>query len=106
MASINQEKSDWTETLFSEADEDTLKNKFLAFRIGDQDYAIEIRHVLEIIGIQKITEVPDMPEHMEGVINLRGKVIPVISVRARFRISTRRCTSSARLTAPSTKAIS
>ena len=69
--------------------EDTQKDKFLTFRIAEEDYGIDIRHVTEIIGIQKITEVPDMPNFIKGVINLRGKVIPVMDVRARFKLSSR-----------------
>lgn len=64
--------------------EDTQKDKFLTFFLADEDYGIAIQHVIEIIGIQKITEVPDMPSFVKGVINLRGKVIPVMDVRARF----------------------
>lgn len=66
--------------------EDTQKDKFLTFFLADEDYGIAIQHVIEIIGIQKITEVPDMPNFVKGVINLRGKVIPVMDVRARFRM--------------------
>jgi len=69
--------------------EDTQKDKFLTFFLADEDYGIAIRHVTEIIGIQKITEVPDMPNFIKGVINLRGKVIPVMDVRARFRLASR-----------------
>ncbi len=65
-------------------EEDTQKGKFLTFHLGREDYGIEIRHVTEIIGIQKITEVPDLPDYVRGVINLRGKVIPVMDVRTRF----------------------
>ncbi|MHC4944873.1 MAG: chemotaxis protein CheW [Planctomycetota bacterium] len=64
--------------------EDGMKNKFLAFRVGDENYGIEIRHVKEIVVVHKITEVPDMEEYVRGVINLRGQVIPVIDVRLRF----------------------
>ncbi|MEZ4600001.1 MAG: chemotaxis protein CheW [Syntrophotaleaceae bacterium] len=69
--------------------EDTQKDKFLTFRVADEDYGIAIRHVTEIIGIQKITVVPDMPSFIKGVINLRGKVIPVMDVRSRFCLSGR-----------------
>lgn len=75
--------------LYDEDDEDTLKDKFLTFRIRGEDYGIEIRYVTEIIGIQKITEVPDVPEFVKGVINLRGKVIPVMDVRIRFKLEER-----------------
>jgi purine-binding chemotaxis protein CheW len=76
------------EDAFSD-EEDTQKGKFLTFHLAKEDYGIEIRHVTEIIGIQKITEVPDMPDYVRGVINLRGKVIPVMDVRTRFRMPPR-----------------
>ena len=68
--------------------EDTQEGKYLSFRIGAEQYGIEIRHVTEIVGIQKITEVPDMPEYVKGVINLRGNVIPVVDIRLRFHMKT------------------
>ena len=64
--------------------EDTQKNKYLTFTLGNEIYGIGISHVIEIIGIQKITEVPDMPDYVRGVINLRGQVIPILDVRTRF----------------------
>ena len=70
-------------------DEDTQKDKYLTFHLAGEDYGIEIIFVTEIIGIQKITEVPDMPEFIKGVINLRGKVIPVMDVRLRFHLEER-----------------
>ena len=75
--------------LFDEDDEDTQKEKYLTFAVGSEDYGIEIVHVTEIIGIQKITDMPDMPDYVKGVINLRGKVIPVMDVRLRFRMPER-----------------
>ncbi|ACL76650.1 chemotaxis protein CheW [Ruminiclostridium cellulolyticum] len=68
-----------------EQDEDTQKDKFLTFMLGKEFYGIEIRHVTEIIGIQLITEVPELPEYIRGIINLRGKIIPVVDVRLRFK---------------------
>ncbi|MDH5297691.1 MAG: chemotaxis protein CheW [Desulfobulbaceae bacterium] len=65
-------------------DEDTMKDKYLTFHLAGEDYGIDIAFVTEIIGIQRITEVPDMPAFVKGVINLRGKVIPVMDVRLRF----------------------
>jgi len=70
--------------------EDTLKDKYLTFRLGDEDYGIDISYVTEIIGLQKITEVPDMPQFVRGVINLRGRVIPVIDIRSRFQMDERK----------------
>jgi purine-binding chemotaxis protein CheW len=74
---------------YDEDDEDTQKDKYLTFTVGKEDYGIEISNVTEIIGIQKITDVPDMPAYIKGVINLRGKVIPVMDVRLRFRMPER-----------------
>jgi purine-binding chemotaxis protein CheW len=70
-------------------DEDTQKDKYLTFRIANEDYGIAIANVTEIIGIQSITEIPEMPDYIKGVINLRGKVIPVMDVRKRFKLSER-----------------
>lgn len=68
-----------------ELNEDTQKGKFLTFAIGQETYGIEIRFVTEIIGIQPITSVPEVPNYVKGIINLRGKIIPVIDVRLKFR---------------------
>ncbi|CAM2066430.1 Purine-binding chemotaxis protein CheW [Sulfidibacter corallicola] len=72
-----------------EPEEDTQEGKYLTFVLGDEDYGLAIRYVTEIIGIQKITPVPDLPGYIKGVINLRGKVIPVMDVRLRFRMDPR-----------------
>lgn len=66
-------------------EEDTQKGKYLTFALGVEHYAIEIRHVVDIIGIQEITVVPNQPEYIMGVINLRGKIIPTMDVRKRFK---------------------
>ncbi len=64
--------------------EDTQEGKFLTFILGNAEYGIEIRNVTEIVGIQSMTDLPDTPPFVKGVINLRGKVIPLIDVRLRF----------------------
>ncbi|HYE83496.1 MAG TPA: chemotaxis protein CheW [Clostridia bacterium] len=66
-------------------EEDTQKDKFLTFVLGNEFYGIEIRYVTEIVGMQPITEVPELPDYIRGIINLRGKIIPVMDVRLRFR---------------------
>lgn len=58
----------------------------LLFSIDNKIYGIEIEYVTEIIGVQQITVVPKVPSYIKGVINIRGKVIPVMSVRNRFGI--------------------
>jgi len=82
-------KEDRDIELMEEEQENTMDGKFLIFNIGDEDYGIAIRSVTEIIGILKVTDLSDMPDYVKGVINLRGKVIPVIDVRLRFRLAER-----------------
>lgn len=65
--------------------EDTQKGKFLTFSLGTEFYGIEIKYVTEIVGLQAITEIPEMPEYIKGIINLRGKIIPLMDVRLRFK---------------------
>lgn len=72
-----------------EQEEDTQKDKYLTFSVGNEFYGIEIKYVTEIIGIQSITEVPELPEYIKGIINLRGKIIPVMDVRIRFHKQSR-----------------
>ena len=60
------------------------EGKYLTFVLSDEEYGIEILKVREIIGLMDITSVPQTPDYMKGVINLRGKVIPVIDLRSKF----------------------
>lgn len=75
--------------LFDESDEELQENKYLMCKLGNEVYGINIQNVTDIIELQKITEVPDMPEYVKGVINLRGQVIPVIDLRLRFGMEAR-----------------
>ncbi|MDH3975940.1 MAG: chemotaxis protein CheW [Deltaproteobacteria bacterium] len=61
--------------------------KFLTFQLQEEEYGLEILKVREIIGIMAITTVPQTPDHVKGVINLRGEVIPVIDLRLKFRLT-------------------
>ena len=61
-----------------------IEGKFLTFVLGEEIYGIEILKAREIIGLMDITTVPQTPDYMKGVINLRGKVIPVIDLRMKF----------------------
>jgi len=67
-----------------EEEEDTQKGKYLIFSLGKEEYGIEIKYVTEIIGIQEITQIPELADYIRGVINLRGKIIPIMDVRLRF----------------------
>lgn len=60
------------------------EGKYLTFTLGREEYGIGILKIKEIIGMMPITPVPQTPEYVKGVINLRGKVIPVIDLRLRF----------------------
>ncbi len=78
-------------TLYDEDDDfDAQADKYLLFRISKEIYGIDIKHVKEIIELQKITEVPEVPEYIIGVINLRGKIIPAMDMRLRFRMEERK----------------
>ncbi len=63
---------------------DQRAGKYLTFGLGHEEFAIQVLRVREIMGVQEITAVPQMPGHVKGVINLRGKVIPVLDLRLKF----------------------
>jgi purine-binding chemotaxis protein CheW len=63
-----------------------LAGKYLTFHLGEEGYGLEILKVQEIIGMQEITKIPKAPNYVKGVINLRGKVIPVVDLRLKFGI--------------------
>lgn len=64
--------------------EDTMKGKFLTFNLEEEFFGIDICYVTEIVGIQPITIVPELPDFIRGIINLRGQIIPVMDARAKF----------------------
>lgn len=73
----------------TELEEDTQKGKFLTFSLGTEYYGIDIMYVTEIVGMQPITVVPELPEFIKGIINLRGKIIPVMDARLKFKKDTK-----------------
>jgi len=72
--------------LLDEDDEDLMEGVYLIFSSATRDYGVEIRYVTEIVALPNVTQMPDMPPYVKGVINLRGHVIPVIDVRLRFNV--------------------
>lgn len=64
---------------------DTQKGKYVTFKSGNEYFGLKIEYVSEIIGFQEITEIPESEDYIKGLINLRGKIIPVIDVRIRFK---------------------
>ncbi len=85
---MKEQLQNYTDDEFDEdEEEDTLDGRYLIFSIEERQYGIEIKDITEIVGLHTITEVPDMPTFIKGVINLRGKIIPVLDVRSRFKLS-------------------
>lgn len=70
----------------NDTSQDDNENKFLTFRLGDEEYGVEILRVREIIGLIDITPLPKTADYVKGVINLRGKIIPVIELRTKFAL--------------------
>lgn len=64
-----------------------LAGKYLTFVLGKESYGVAVLKIREIIRMQDITLVPQMPEYIKGVINLRGKIIPVVDLRIKFGLS-------------------
>lgn len=65
-------------------EEDAQLDKYLTFTVDREEYGIEIRAVTEIIGMQPINTFPEVPDFIKGIVNLRGKIIPVVDMRLRF----------------------
>ena len=68
----------------SGAPADARAGKYLTFQLAQEEFGIRVLKVREIMGLQEITAVPQTPAHIKGVINLRGKVVPVIDLRLKF----------------------
>jgi purine-binding chemotaxis protein CheW len=64
---------------------DSRAGKYLTFKLGKEEFGIQVLHVREIMGVQDITAVPGTPQHLKGVLNLRGKIIPVVDLRLKFK---------------------
>ena len=65
-------------------EDEIQKEQYMTFKCSDEIYGISIKYVNEIIGLSQITKVPETQDYLIGIINLRGKIIPVIDVRIRF----------------------
>jgi len=60
--------------------------EFLAFKLGDEEYGVDILSVQEIRGYDTVTRVPEAPDYIKGVINLRGVIVPVVDLRLKFKL--------------------
>jgi purine-binding chemotaxis protein CheW len=65
---------------------DGRAGKYLTFQLAQEEFGVRVLKVKEIMGLQEITAVPQTPAHIKGVINLRGKVVPVIDLRLKFGV--------------------
>jgi purine-binding chemotaxis protein CheW len=61
-------------------------HEFLAFKLGEEEYGVDILSVQEIRGYDTVTRVPEAPEYIKGVINLRGVIVPVVDLRLKFKL--------------------
>lgn len=64
-----------------------LVGRYLTFQLGQESYGIAVMRVREIIRMTEVTSIPQLPSHIKGVINLRGKIIPILDLRCRFELS-------------------
>ena len=69
-------------------------SSYLTFQLGEEKFAANIAHVLHILGVPRITELPNSPAHIKGAINLRGKVLTVIDPHQKFEIETQEITKN------------
>jgi purine-binding chemotaxis protein CheW len=63
-----------------------ITNKFLSFKLGEEEYGIEIEKVQEIRGYETVTSIPNSPDFLKGVMNLRGVIVPVVDLRIKFSL--------------------
>lgn len=64
----------------------SIEGKYLTFNLMEEFYGVNVERILQIIAIPEITKIPKTPEFVKGVINLRGKIIPVIDLRLKFKL--------------------
>lgn len=75
----------------------TTERQVVAFRLGNETYAMDISYIQEIIRMREITFVPRAPHYMRGVINLRGRIVPVMDLSARLGLTTNEETAQSRI---------
>lgn len=80
-----------------EREHGSLENKYIVFRLLDEEYGVEVNQVRSIERMQRITRVPRTPDFVKGVINLRGVVTPVIDLKTRFGLGTENYTDTTRI---------
>ncbi|MCM1266902.1 MAG: chemotaxis protein CheW [Bacteroidales bacterium] len=81
---VKKEEADENDELLEETD--SQKGMFMIFQAGKEFFGISISYVNEIIAMQSIAPIPDVEDYIKGLINLRGKIVPVIDIRTRFKM--------------------
>lgn len=66
--------------------ENSIGSQFLSFRMDDQKYAFSVHHIREVLSCTKLTKLPRMPDYIQGIINLRGRVVPVFDLKKKFTL--------------------
>ncbi len=74
-----------------------LEELIIAFKLGEEEYGVDVAQIQEIIKMKEITRVPKAPYYIKGVINLRGNVIPVVDLRSRFSLPAKEATDQSRI---------
>ena len=85
MDALSELKKEAEDALDTVNEHDTQKSKYMTFKSGNEHFGLKIQYVNEIIQIPHITAIPETEDYIKGLINLRGKIIPVIDVRLRFK---------------------
>lgn len=80
-----------------EASQDQINRQYLAFHLGDEEYALDIMRISEIIKVKEFTDIPRTPEFMLGIISLRGVVVPVFDLRHRLNLGKSELLSTSRI---------
>ncbi|MCS7232949.1 MAG: chemotaxis protein CheW [Synergistetes bacterium] len=75
----------------------TLEELIIAFKLGNEEYGVDVSQIQEIVKMRDITRVPKAPYYIKGVMNLRGNVIPVIDLRKRFSLPSKEATDQSRI---------
>lgn len=80
-----------------EVKEEAETAQYIVLRLGEEQYGIDIRNIDNIVRMQKITRIPKMPPYLKGVINMRGEVIPVVSMRLKMGLAQDEITKQTRI---------
>lgn len=67
-----------------EQEEDTQKDRYLTFTVKGEEFALAIQYINEILELQSVTAVPNLPDYIKGIINVRGEILPIMDLRTRF----------------------